>query len=111
MPRIGMRPRPARSDKGSVYGRSSVSFRGGDATGAWLVGDPAAALALLEEVRDEAAGGGDGQRLVFVERRSGESLESEGRYEEAVVAWRTALAETARSGERWNRSRFMATLR
>ena len=79
-------------------------LRSGVATGAWLAGDAAAALAILDEVRDEAAGDGDGQRLVFVGRRSGEILESEGRYEEAVVAWTAALVESVRTGERWNRS-------
>ena len=79
-------------------------LRGGVATGAWLAGDPDAALAILSEVRAEAVGDGDGQRLVYVERRSGEILESEGRYEEAVAAWTAALAASVRTGERWNRS-------
>ena len=72
-------------------------LRSGVATGAWLAGDPDAALAIMSEVRDESVGDGDGQRLVYVERRSGEILESEGRYEEAVVAWTAALAASHRT--------------
>ena len=85
-------------------------LRSGAASRLWLEGDAAAALAVLEEVRVEAAGDGDGQRLVFVARRKGEILEREGRYEEAVLAWTDALAESERTGERWNRSEIHSHL-
>jgi predicted ATPase/class 3 adenylate cyclase len=76
----------------------------GEATGAWLTGDAEAALAMLDEVGREAAEDGDGQRLVYVGRRSAEIHEGEARYEEAVVAGIAALAASVRTGERWNRS-------
>jgi predicted ATPase/class 3 adenylate cyclase len=76
----------------------------GEATGAWLTGDAEAALAILDEVGREAAEDGDGQRLVYVGRRSAEIHEGEARYEEAVVAGMVALAASVRTGERWNRS-------
>jgi tetratricopeptide (TPR) repeat protein len=79
-------------------------LRSGEATGVWLSGDAATALAILSEVGSEAAEDGDGLRLVYVGRRSAEILEGEARYEEAVVAGMAALAESVRTGERWNRS-------
>ena len=85
-------------------------LRSGEATVAWLAGDADAALAILDEVIVEAAGDGDGQRLVGAGRRMAEILEGEGRYEEAVVAGMTALAESVRTGERWNRSEILGHL-
>jgi class 3 adenylate cyclase/tetratricopeptide (TPR) repeat protein len=85
-------------------------LRGRAASRLWLEGDAAAALVMLDEVRVEAAEDGDGQRLVFVGRRTGEILEREGRYEEAVAAWTDALAESVRTGERWNRSEIHSHL-
>lgn len=58
----------------------------------------------------EAAGDGDGQRLVFAGRRSAEILEGEGRYQEAVGGGTAALAERVRTGDRWNRSEIHAHL-
>jgi len=85
-------------------------IRGADAAGAWFKGDAAAALAILDEVRTEAADDGDANRLVNVGRRTAEILEGEGRYEEAVVALSAALAESVRTGERWNRSELLGHL-
>ncbi|HEY3217939.1 MAG TPA: adenylate/guanylate cyclase domain-containing protein, partial [Candidatus Limnocylindria bacterium] len=79
-------------------------LRAGAAASAWFAGDAAAALAILDEVTVEAAGDDDGQRLVNAGRRRAEILEGEGRYEEAVVAGAAVLAESVRTGERWNRS-------
>jgi Flp pilus assembly protein TadD len=79
-------------------------LRSGEATGVWLSGDAATALAILAEVGEEAAGDGDGQRLVYVGRRTAEIHEKEGRYAEAVEAGTAALGESVRTGERWNRS-------
>ncbi len=85
-------------------------IRGADATGAWFKGDAGAALATLDEVRAEAAGDGDANRLVNVGRRTAEILEGESRYEEAVAALSAALAESVRTGERWNRSELLGHL-
>jgi len=70
----------------------------------WIAGDTSAAMAISDEVMIEAAGDGDANRLVATSRRMAEMLESEGRYEEAVVAGMAALAESLHTGERWNRS-------
>jgi tetratricopeptide (TPR) repeat protein len=70
----------------------------------WIAGDTSAALAISDEVMIEAAGDGDANRLVATSRRMAEMLESEGRYEEAVVAGAAALTESLHTGERWNRS-------
>jgi tetratricopeptide (TPR) repeat protein len=85
-------------------------LRGGEATGAWLAGDAALALAILDDLTVEATGDGDANRLVFAGRRRAEILEGEGRYEEAVVAGTAALAESERTGERWSRSEIHAHL-
>jgi class 3 adenylate cyclase/tetratricopeptide (TPR) repeat protein len=79
-------------------------LRSADATGVWFAGDADAALEILREVAADAAGDGDANRLVTVQRRIAEILEGEGRYEEAVAAGTAALAESVRTGERWNRS-------
>jgi len=78
--------------------------RSSEATAAWLRGDSAAALEILTEVISEAVGDGDGNRVVGAARRRYEILEGDGRYAEAVTAGTTALAESIRIGERWNRS-------
>ena len=70
----------------------------------WAAGDTEAALAILDEVIVEGAGDGDANRLVPAHRRRAEMLEGEGRYEEAVIAGMAALAESVRTGDRWNRS-------
>ena len=75
-----------------------------EATGAWLRGDSAAALEIIEEVIAEAAGDGDSNRVVGASRRKYEILEGDGRYAEALAAGTAALAESIRIGERWNRS-------
>jgi predicted ATPase/class 3 adenylate cyclase len=85
-------------------------IRGADAAGAWFKGDAAAALAILDEVRAEAADDGDANRLVNVDRRAGDILEGEGRYEEAVAAVSAAVAESVRTGERWSRSELLGHL-
>ena len=85
-------------------------LRSAEATGVWLAGDADGALAILEEVRIEATGDGDGNRLVLIGRRSAEILEGEGRYAEAVAAGMAALAESVRAGERWNRSEILGHL-
>jgi class 3 adenylate cyclase len=85
-------------------------LRGGDAAGVWFKGDAAAALAVLDEVRAEAAGDGDANGLVASGRRTADILEGEGRYEEAVVALSAAVAESVRTGERWNRSELLGHL-
>jgi class 3 adenylate cyclase/tetratricopeptide (TPR) repeat protein len=74
------------------------------ATGAWFAGNADEALAILEEVSIEASREGDANRFVTSSRRTTEVLETMGRYEEAVVTGRAALAESIRIGERWNRS-------
>ncbi len=79
-------------------------LRSGEATGTWLAGDSAAALAILDEVMVDAVGDGDANRLVSVSRRKAEIFEGEGRYEEAVEAGLAAIAESVRTGERWSRS-------
>ncbi len=84
--------------------------RSSDATGAWLSGDAAAALEILEEVIAEAVGDGDGNRVVGATRRRYEILEGLGRYSEAVTAGTAALAESIRIGERWNRSEIESHL-
>jgi len=78
--------------------------RSSEATAAWFTGDSGAALEILEEVRAEAVGDGDGNRLVGTARRRSDILEGDGRYAEAVTAGTSALAESIRTGERWNRS-------
>ncbi len=78
--------------------------RSSEATAVWLRGDSPAALEILEEVIAEAVGDGDGNRVVASARRRQEILEGDGRYAEAVTAGTTALAESIRIGERWNRS-------
>jgi class 3 adenylate cyclase/tetratricopeptide (TPR) repeat protein len=78
--------------------------RSSEATATWFTGDSAAALEILEEVIAEAVGDGDGNRVVGAARRRCEILEGDGRYAEAVAAGSMALAESVRSGERWNRS-------
>ena len=84
--------------------------RSAAATGAWLVGDADGAIAILDEVAAQAAGDGDGNRLVSVGRRRAEILEGEGRYADAVTAGTAALAESIRTGERWNRSEIAGHL-
>jgi len=79
-------------------------LRQSEATGAWFAGDSGAALEILAEVTDEAAGDGDSNRFVPAARRMADILEGEGRYVEAVAAGARALAESIRTGERWNRS-------
>jgi len=78
--------------------------RTSEAIAAWFTGDSGAALEILEEVRAEAVGDGDGNRLVGTARRRADILEGDGRYAEAVTAGTSALAESIRTGERWNRS-------
>jgi class 3 adenylate cyclase/tetratricopeptide (TPR) repeat protein len=85
-------------------------LRAGEATGAWFAGDAAAALAILDDVIVEAAGDGDANRLISAGRRRAEILEGEGRYEEAVAAGIAAIAESVRTGERWNRSEIHGRL-
>ncbi len=85
-------------------------LRSAEAAGAWFAGDADAAMAILDEVRAEAAGDGDAHRLVVVGRRMAEILEGEGRYEEAVAAGTAALAESVRAGERWSRSEILSHL-
>ena len=85
-------------------------LRSGEATGAWFAGDADGALAILDEVTAEAAGDDDGLRLVGTGRRRTEILGAEGRYDEAVAAGTAALAESVRSGERWNRSEIHGQL-
>ena len=87
-----------------------LDLRSSDGTDAWVEGDAAAALAILDEVGAEAVGDGDGQRLVLVGRRRAEVLESEGRYAEAVDAGVAALAESVRTGDRWSRSEIAGHL-
>jgi tetratricopeptide (TPR) repeat protein len=85
-------------------------IRSSEATGLWLAGDPDGALAVADEVGAEAVGDGDANRLVFVGRRKAEILASEGRYAEAVAVGTEALAESIRTGERWNRSEIAGHL-
>jgi len=59
--------------------------RSSEATAAWFTGDSGAALEILEEVRAEAVGDGDGNRLVGTARRRSDILEGDGRYAEAVT--------------------------
>jgi class 3 adenylate cyclase/tetratricopeptide (TPR) repeat protein len=102
----------AARDIGRRFGLRALlrNIRGGDATRAWLAGDAGAALTILDEVAVDATGDGDAYRLVFVGRIRAEILESEGRHEEAVAAGTAALAESVRTGERWNRSEILGHL-
>lgn len=81
-----------------------------EANGAWFRGDADAALAILDDVMAEATGDGDAARLVSAGRRKADVHEGEGRYEEAVVAGAAAIAESVRTGERWNRSEIHGRL-
>jgi tetratricopeptide (TPR) repeat protein len=58
----------------------------------------------------DAAGDGDGFRLVVTARRTAEILEGEGRWDEAIAMFATALAESTRTGERTNRSEILGHL-
>jgi hypothetical protein len=75
-----------------------------------VTGDADTALSILNEVRADAAGDGDGNSLVTQGRRIAEILEGEGRYVEAVAAGTSALAESVRIGERWSRSEILGHL-
>jgi len=84
--------------------------RTGQAVRTWVAGDAETALSILEEVRADAAGDGDGNSVVTVGRRIADIHEGEGRYAEAVAAGSAALAESVRAGERWSRSEILGHL-
>ena len=67
-------------------------------------GDPAAALTLLDRDLAIATEDGDNDRVVVVRRSQAEIHYAEGRFAEGLAAGVAGLAESERTGERWNRA-------